>query len=418
MLVQVTVKNFRSFKEETTLSMVASMIKEKKDESVFDVTNKLSLLKNAVIYGANASGKSNLFMALSFMKDFIQNSSKETQLTEKINVSRFKLSAETKDTPASFEIVFFYEGIRYRYGFAVDEERIHAEWLFYTPKKQEVEVFTRVKQEFYLKSHFKSEEIIVEDDRVRQNALLLSVSAQFNGKIAKKILEWFSRFNCISGVHSRKHAAITLSLLDGEKGTKAILGFLKDADTGIEDLKMIEKNRTIIKENKEEEEVLVSIKTYHSKYNSKKEVIGSIPFDMLADESNGTQKFFELSGAFIETLKHGKVLIIDELAARLHPRLVKAVCELFNSREKNPHNAQLIFASHNTNILRKDIFRRDQIWFVEKDCFGASELYSLVEYKQKGDKKVRNDASYEKDYLLGKYGGVPCVREFEMHYGD
>lgn len=432
MLVQFSVKNFRSFKEEATLSMVAASIKEKEArENLFKVTDKLSLLKSAVIYGANASGKSNLFDAMRFMRQFIQDSSKETQSTEKIKVSRFRLSTETDDVPASFEIIFIHEGIQYRYGFAVDEERVHAEWLFYVPNKQEVKVFTRAKQQFNLTGHFKSEEYIINRERVsvRPNALLLSVSSQFNGKMANKIMKWVSSFNCISGLQPGENAGVTLSLMEEEKGMKAILEFLKDADTGIADLKIF-KNKIPIDDlpshmqkfltDRPKTDIVnvVDIKTYHLKYDSKGEVVDRIPFSMHNDESAGTKKFFELSGAFIDTLKQGKVLMIDEFASRLHPRLVKAICELFNSREKNPRNAQLIFASHNTNILRKDIFRRDQVWFIEKDRFGASELYSLVEYKQKDGKKVRNDASYEKDYLMGRYGGVPCIGDFEVPYGD
>ena len=139
---------------------------------------------------------------------------------------------------------------------------------------------------------------------------------------------------------------------------------------------------------------------------------------MNKDESQGTQKFFELSGPIIDTLK-GRVLVIDELDAQIHPKLARAICEVFNSKELNPNNAQLIFIAHNTNILDKDLLRRDQIWFVEKDQYGASELFSLVEFKDpQNGKKVRNDASYEKSYLNGIYGAVPHVRDFEVKHGD
>ncbi|MCD4782079.1 MAG: ATP-binding protein [Candidatus Omnitrophica bacterium] len=430
MLVQFSVKNFRSFKEEATLSMVAASIKENEaQENLFKVTDKLSLLKSAVIYGANASGKSNLFYAMQFMSRFILHSAE--RLSKDIPMSRFKLSSETEFIPASFEIIFIYEGIQYRYGFAVDEERVHAEWLFYVPKKQEVKVFTRTEQRFDLTRHFKGQGDLVKGERVRPNALLLSVSAQFNGKMANKIVEWFSSFNCISGLERYEYPKHIPDLMKDEKGKNAIVKFLRDADMGIKDLGMDSNPPSAadviyrddskdlwVSDSRTKEKLLIKFKTYHQKYNNKGEVTEDVSFYMNDDESEGTQKFFNLSVAFIDTLENGKVLIIDELAARLHPRLVKAICELFNSREKNPRNAQLIFASHNTNILRKDIFRRDQIWFVEKDRFGASELYSLVEYKQKGGKKVRNDASYEKDYLLGRYGGVPCVRDFEAPYGE
>jgi len=430
MFIQFTVKNFRSFKDEATLSLVASSIKERLEENTLPVSKNLSLLKSAVIYGKNASGKTNLFQAMHFVKCFILNSSKDTQVSEKIKTERFKLHTGTETQPSVFEIIFIHDQIRYRYGFAVTEKEVKEEWLYYVPKVQELKVFTRTGQNFDLSKHFKSEEQLVRTNRIRPNALLLSVSAQFNGEMAVKIMKWFFAFNCISGINNQGYGSVTLSLAEKEKGKKAILDFLKKADIGIEDFsltktKLTEMDKTNlptvvaeILENKKEV-TRVDIRTVHKKYDSKGKVVGLINFNMGKEESHGTRKFFDLSGPIIDTLLKGKTLVVDELDTQLHPALIRGICELFNSKKLNPQNAQLIFVSHNTNILDKDLLRRDQIWFIEKDQFGASELFSLVEFKDKENgRKVRNDASYEKSYLKGIYGAVPCVRELEVKYGD
>lgn len=430
MLIQFSVENFLSFKSKASLNMVASSIKRKNDDSVFQANSKLTLLKSAVVYGANASGKSNFFKALGFVRSFILHSSKETQVKERIKVSRYKLSTDTENKPAIFEIIFIHEKITYRYGFAVDEKKVCAEWLFYVPNKKEIRVFTREEQKFNLSVHFKSERLLVEDEKVRPNALLLSVSAQFNGEIAAKMMEWFVNFRGISGVNSGRYAQFTTNLIKIENNKKEVLNFLQDADSGIEGLSVQEKKiavsdlpknmpsyfKKFISETVSDNEiVIVNIKTYHHKYNKDGSVVGDVLFDMEYEESGGTKRLFDLSGPLIDVLKNGMILTVDELDVQLHPRLVRAICEIFNSKDRNPHNAQLIFSTHNTNILREDILGRDQVWFVEKNRFGESELYSLVEYKKSDGKKVRKDSSYEKDYLLGKYGAVPCLGTFEVN---
>lgn len=430
MFIQFTVKNFKSFKDEATLSMVASSIKERVKENTLSVSKNLSLLKSAIIYGKNASGKSNLCQAMRFMKSFILNSFKETQVSDKIRTERFKLHTGTENQPSVFEIIFIHDRIRYRYGFAVTKKEVKEEWLYYVPKVQELKVFTRTSQNFDLSKHFKSEEQLVRTNRIRPNALLLSVSAQWNGEMAAKIMRWFSSFKCISSINSQNYGSLTLSLAEKEKGRKAILDFLKKADMGIENFSLIKTKFTetdkanlhpeiveILENNKVD--TRVDIRTVHKKYDSKGKMAGLVNFNMGKEESRGTRKFFDLSGPIIDTLLKGKTLVVDELDTQLHPSLIRGICELFNSKKLNPRNAQLIFVSHNTNILDKELFRRDQIWFIEKDQFGASELFSLVEFKDKENgRKVRNDASYEKSYLKGVYGAIPCVRELEVKYGD
>lgn len=423
MLIQFSVENFKSFKDETVLSMVAASITENKDYMINKI--KPPLLKSAVVYGANASGKSNLVKAMQFMKSFILSSSKETQATESIPFSPFRLNTETEHNPSILEIVFIHDGIRYRYGFAVDANKVHAEWLYFIKNVRELEVFTRDGQKFSLTNHFKSEEPLVKADRIRPNALLLSVSAQFNGKIATDILKWFHQFNVISGLHPVQYGPFTINFAKSEAGRKAILDFLKNADVGIEDLKVTEtevdfENLPLqlknIVENEKGKVTKFDVRTFHKKFDNNDRVAGLEEFNMDDEESAGTKKIFELSGPLLNTLQKGRVLVIDELDARLHPRLIVEICTMFNSKERNSNGAQLIFVSHNTRLLDKNLFRRDQIWFLEKNKQEACELYSLVEFQVDG-KKIRKDAAYEKDYLRGRYGAVPVVRDLEGEYG-
>ena len=196
MLMQITIGNFLSFKDPITFSMVASRIKEHEDSSTFLLNEKLRLLKSAVIYGANASGKSNFFKAMAFFKNFILTSSKETPATDEIKVTNFKLSTETENKPSLFEIVFLHEGIRYRYGFQVDKKEVQKEWFYYAPKRQEAKLFLREGSNIEIGSYYKEGKGLVE--KTRNNALFLSVVAQFNGQISLKIIDWFTKFNIIS----------------------------------------------------------------------------------------------------------------------------------------------------------------------------------------------------------------------------
>lgn len=393
MLIEFSVGNYRSFKEKVTFSMVAANLvaKDKKLDrtNLFAVDKDLKLLKSAAIYGANASGKSNLAQALSFMKWFAINSSKETQSTEKINVEHFRLSTETESEPSFFEIVFVLDGQQYRYGFEADRDRVVSEWLFYVPKVRETKLFERENNRFSISKIYKADGI---QQRTRDNALFLSVSAQFNVKIAEKILEWLTKqLKIISGLDDKAHLDYTVNCLIKEKNKDEIIQLIKKLDLGVGEIQI----EPTIGE--------IKVKTVHKKFDSEGNYISTEIFNLERQESEGTQKVFSLAGFLVDVLKNGKVLIVDELDARLHPLISRAIIELFNSNESNPNQAQLIFMTHDTNLLSNKIFRRDQIWFTEKNRYGATDLYSLAEYK------VRNDASFESDYIKGRYGAVPYI---------
>jgi len=427
MLIQFLFKNFKCFKEEVKLSLLASNYDKntREEENIF-TTDKfgLRLLKSAIIYGANASGKTKIIEGLGFMRDFILTSSKESQIDEPIGITPFLFSSETNKEPSLFEIIFIHKKIMYRYGFEADREKIHSEWLYSKTTKKEVELFYRDFQNFEVhKTKFKVMDLIA-NDRIRPNALLLSVAASWNDKLAKKIFDWFKTCNIISGLREEGYEGYSIGRMQKSKEDKSkAIKFLKSADLGIENLnvktldfdnlpkdfpeglkELIKKKR---KENKEIE-FLSDVITFHKRFDSNNLFEDYVELSMEDDESSGTKKYFALSGPILETLENGEILIVDELANKLHPNLACKLTEIFNSEERNPKNAQLIFNTHDTNLLSSGLFRRDQIWFTEKNRYGASTLYSLSDFKG-----IRKEEDYEKNYIKGKYGAVPYLGDFE-----
>jgi len=390
MLIEFSIGNYKSFKDKVTFSMVAANIvakeKELDDNNVFVVDNDLKLLKSAAIYGANASGKSNIAKAIFFMIWFMINSSKSTQSTEKIDVEPFKLSTETETKPSFFELVFLLDGKKYRYGFEANQKNVVSEWLFYVPKTRETRLFERFDNHpINLSKRFKADDIY---PKTRKNALFLSVAAQFNVEIAEKILDWLdTKIAIISVLHDKRYLNYTIDCLTQNIDKEEIIQLVKKLDLGIKELS--------VKYNK--------INTSHQKFDEQGNYVSMELFDLEDEESEGTKKIVSIAAPLVDTLKNGVILIFDEFDARLHPLISKAIVELFNSKETNCHNGQLIFMTHDTNLLSNKLFRRDQIWFTEKNKYGATDLYSLVEYK------IRNDASFESDYIKGRYGAIPFI---------
>ncbi|MEH2286563.1 AAA family ATPase [Nostoc sp.] len=341
MLIEFSIGNYRSFKEQVTFSMVAAdlVAKDKKldENNVFEIDDDLKLLKSGAIYGANASGKSNLATALGFMRWFMINSSKETQSTEKIDVERFKLSTETEAKPSFFEIVFLMNGKRYRYGFEATRDKVISEWLFYVPKSKETKLFERKLNKISVSKTYKADGI---QQKTRHNALFLSVSAQFNVQIAEKILDWLAnRVKLVSGLDDSGYKGYTISCLTNNKNKNEIFQLLKKLDLGFGDVKVEESEITADSFPKElPDEIkkyiikngmtkVTSVQTMHQKFNIEGNPVSTEIFDLDNQESEGTQKVFALAGPLIDTLKNGKVLIIDEFDARIHPLLSRAIVE-------------------------------------------------------------------------------------------
>jgi AAA15 family ATPase/GTPase len=426
MLLQFSIKNFKTFKDKATLSLIASNYDKdtREDENIF-INEKFGyrLLKSAVVYGANASGKSKLIEAFEFMRYFVINSSKESQKGENINIDPFRLSKETEKEPSEFEIIFIFNNELFRYGFEATKEKVVSEWLYHKHKTKKIELFYRNDNHFEVhERNFTKGAALTRAKLVRDNALLVSVAAQFNEEIAITILDWFDGLKPLFASEQYNYEGFTMNQTQDPLFKTKILELLKAADLGIQDIKpqeldidrfskeeMLEELRNaILKELKGRNTGFISdILTTHKTYDLNKQVLDNVAFSLKKDESSGTQKFFALAGPILDVLENGHTLIVDELDAKLHPNLVGKIVSLFNSKEINKKNAQLIFNTHDTNLLSSGLFRRDQIWFTDKDKYGASKLYSLADFS------IRKTKSFEENYIKGKYGAVPYLGFFD-----
>ncbi len=424
MIIEFKVENFLSFKDLTTLSMIkAKSFKEYQDTHTILIDKNLNLLKSAIVYGNNASGKSNLLEAMGFMKQIILNSFRDALLEnndKKFPLEKFALNSKTETASTFFEISFIHNDTKYRYGFEIDYNKVVAEWLYHTTSK-EVYLFKRDFQKIEVnKSAFK--EGVGKEEDVKESVLFLSMLATFGKETSSNIIEWFKKINIINGIHDRLHKRYTIDKLKSDKNFfNWVLHFIKyleisNLSTTEEDVNEIDLET--LKEKEKDEEIinlLTSIHkiqskqpkrdqliTYHRRYDENNVFIDAIPFNFDKQESEGTKKLLYLLGPWYDTLKNGKVLIIDELDSRLHSHLTLRLIDFFH--KYNLHKAQLICVVHDTMLLNKETFRRDQIWFVEKNQFGASELISLADFKTD---KVRNKSAFDKNYLEGKYGAIP-----------
>lgn len=421
MFIQFTTENYRSFKEPVTLSMLAGKSKSQNKlldkNAIFPFSDKIQLLKCAVIYGSNASGKSNLLSALRFMRQLVLNSSKESQADEAINTFPFRLAVGLEEEPSRFEIIFGIEEVIYQYGFSTDRKRVHSESLTSRHKNKDTVLFDRTFTTISCNKNFPEGDLLT--GKTRENALFLSVCANFDGRISKSILSWFRSIRIISGLSDGGLLDFTRECMEGDRHAK-ISALLKNFDLGVQSIQLGDSDPINDLPNDASEDIKTfvglakklgfqdgkaqrRVNTVHTVFNADGSAQGEVLFDLAKEESQGSRKLVALSGPIIDTLENSRILFIDEFDARLHPILSKTIIEIFNSSVTNSRNAQLVVVTHDTNLLDKELLRRDQIWFAEKDKFGASHISSLIEYR------VRNDASFEKDYILGKYGAIPML---------
>jgi AAA15 family ATPase/GTPase len=418
--------------------MMASSRKSKNEPmEAVTIINNYKILSSAAIYGANASGKSNFLKAMSFMKQFIFNSSRESQFGDKIKVDGFRLNSSCDDKPSTFEMTFLVRDIDFkgrktdvvfRYGFQVDKTKVHSEWLFGRFTAQESTLFTRFGDEIKIGEKFiEGKQIFKTVGKIRKTTLFLSLISAIKGEnttITSKIMSWFEKLIDVSTIADETIYSITANLMSEKKIKNQVRKALCLADICVEDItvkkELVDLNdlpKEILDDIKKDGDVgdlhSFSVTSQHKKYDDQKNEIGLVSFDFHEDESDGSKKFFALIGPIMDALRHGLVLLIDEIDARLHPNLCELLIALFNSKGANKKNAQLVFATHNTLIMNRKILRRDQIYFTEKNKFGESVLYSLLDYKN-----IRSDASYDKDYLIGKYGAIPYIGNFEAFLNE
>lgn len=418
MLIYFKVGNYKSIKEPLTLNFLASSISEHNNSNVI-TADKAAVLKSLLLYGHNASGKSKILDAFIFFKKFITDSAIRNQGDGAIDVEPFRLNEMTMKKPSFFEAGFLLDTIRYRYGFEANKDKIHKEWLLETKAQKEYPVFLRIKDEFEI-SENRFENAKGLEKRTRSNALFLSVASQWNVAKAELINKWFSSIFTASGLtDSRAFKDLTVEMLSNPKYSKLIHEFIRKADLGIAaidvaelPLEIPEIDRRLSPDVKElflqnmKAEQGKSVITHHYRFDKKNNVVGTEMFLLDKQGSEGTRKYFSLIGLILTALYENRLIVMDEFDARLHTALSKAILKLFNS-SKIKSKGQLLVASHDTALLDKNILRRDQIYFVEKDKYGASHTTSLVEYK------VRKEAPYDRNYLQGRYGAIPLIDDLE-----
>lgn len=419
MLVNFTVKNYRSFKLERTFSMEASSIKEHKGSVISE--GKYSLLPLAVFYGANSGGKSNFIQAISTMRSMVRRSVRLNE-GDALPYDPFALDENSDSQPTLFEIQFIKGKVLYRYGFEYNKTDIISEWLYEKRfGEKEYELFMRSRDTIEVSAK-RFPEGLGKENLTNSNRLFLSLVAQLKGEKSNSILGWFGECNVLSGIDSEGYEAFTLRMflehLNGADRAQEFfktlqLGFtrfsVKKVDIPKEALESAPKSIRSQLEKDIATGSFVEPITTHNVYDENGLVIGERNFHKNMMESEGTKKVIEISGPIFDTLNEGKTLIVDELDAKLHPLLTRNIVLLFMDPKKNKHGAQLIFATHDTNLLDLDIVRRDQIWFAEKDKVESTDIYSLVEFKDEDGRKVRNDRDIKRDYIRGRYGAIPFI---------
>lgn len=411
--------NYRSIRDEQSLSLVP-LTKDAHLQNTNTFSTGLRsiplVLKGAVVYGANASGKSNLIHAMETMPHIVRDSSTGFQPGARYNIQNFALDSSQNDSPTSFEVSVLLEGLRYQYGFALTPDRIWDEWLLVYKTVKPQEWFSRKwdpqigKEEWgSFSSHFPGPKETWRQ-ATRDNALFLSTAVQLNSAELKPLWNWIVRSLKPIPPDPNFEKNEIYDAMAKPNYKKKVLEWLSSADLGIEDYHFkkekskrleyrLDSNAARVLEAKIEEGEVSKPQLEH------KGDLGSATLD-LKDESDGTQRFFHMAVPILTSLEVGATLVIDELEKSLHPLLVRHILNLFFSPETNPKGAQIIFTTHNTSFLDAGLFRRDQIWFTEKGTDLATRLRPLTEFSP------RKDEAFEKGYREGRYGGLPFLHDF------
>ena len=413
MLLEFRIRNYRSIRDEIVISFVASKDKKLADTHLASTGIKSlpHVVRSAVVYGPNASGKSTLLQALAFMRALVAESATLMQLGQTFNIQPFRLDATCAAKPTEFEITFIFNGVRHQYGFSLTPERIISEWLL---------VYRTAKPQQWFSSQFdeKTQSSIYEfsthltgprklwQDSTRSNALFLSTAAQLNSELLGPVFSWLVEQPVYFSAGLTPPPDHTTELLQTESGRRAVRDFLASADISISDVMTVQRQgfqQKIMlgpqgaKVMHDEQEMLMPQFVHKTER-------GSASFE-LYEESQGTQRLYALAAPVLDVLKHGRLLIVDELDSSLHPLLVRRLVRMFHQPELNPHGAQLFFTTHNSSLLDRTLFRRDQIWFTEKDNDQATRLYPLSDFSP------RENEAWERGYLTGRYGAVPFFND-------
>ena len=414
MLVEFSVANFRSIKDEARLSLVAGPGKEHANsiltaESRAETAARpLRLLPSAAIYGANAAGKTNVIRGLKTMHDIVLGSA--ARGPAELPVTPFRFDPACSDQPTAFEVMCIADGVRYQYGFRVTRNEVTDEWLYAWPSGRLQVWFERHNGEATGAPSWKFGGKLTGDRQVwkratRSQALFLSTAVSLNSTQLQPISEWFHKRLHVAGVGGWSS---DFSVDYAKKGGADVLDFLSEADLAVTDLRIVEKE---ISSDQLPAEIPAELKTIFAggkaidiflKHQPKEGQQAELE---MAEESQGTQKMFALAGPWLDTLAEGNVIVFDELHDNLHPALVRFLVSRFHDPTANPHGAQLVFTTHDTSMLNRDLFRPDQIWLCERNERLETSLFPLSDFRLR-----RSIENLERAYLAGRFGALPYIR--------
>ncbi|MEP2025437.1 MAG: ATP-binding protein [Reichenbachiella sp.] len=419
MIIRFSVENYKSIYKRLDLSFVAESLKQLEDSNLIQTQySKIKLLKALALYGANASGKTNLIKALDFMRDFVLTSAVQSHSKRVINLEPYKLLLKSQKEPTLFEIDFVVFENRYRYGFVIDKYKVHKEYLFSVLKTTEKLLFQRMESEIECGISFS--EGHGKESFIKPTTLFLSTLAQLNATLSSNIIEWFTNLTIITDYNYPSFTGYTAKLIQEQKHRDFILKVFNAAGLDFEDVDIktvnIDDNlmqflsldlRDLVKRNLPQQ---LQVFTRHKVYDLSGQEVDVVDFD-LKEESAGTQKFFAIAGPIINSLLNGYPIVIDEMDARLHFKLVHFLVKLYCSNKYNPFGGQLVFSNHMLDLMDRKLLRRDQILLVSKTKTG-SEISSI---QKEG---ARSDTSFKKDYLGGDFGALPDVELNQLDLFD
>ena len=414
MILEFSIENFKSFKSKQTFSLLADKSKKEYKHHIVKISEKLQVLPSAVIYGANASGKSNLMKAFQELRKMVLLSGKYTPKEKLSAYIPFQFNSDLTHQPTYFELYFLLYEVRYLFQLSILNNQVVTEKLFFYPQGRKAKLFVRKGQKFEFGDALKGQKAIIAD-LTAPNQLFLSKAAQNNLEQLKEVFLYFeTSLMAIPFLHKEidgRYLHLIAKMLSKQKSNsiyiKNFRQLLKSFDTGVVDFKIKKKPKTTF------HNAYYEVFTEHFLYNSNGEKIGRTLLP-LQEESEGTQKLFVLGGLILRALMNGRTIIIDEFERSLHPHISQYIVQIFNKPEINIKKAQLIIATHDSNLLTKNNpLRRDQIWIVEKNSQEASELFALSDFAD-----VRAENPFERWYLTGKLGGVPSILslDFELNF--
>ncbi len=415
MLIQFNFKNYRSFRDETTLDLSATKASEYNDRVISVGGEKI--LPVAAIYGANASGKSNVYSAFEYMRTYVLGSliyGDDARRFEDNLPMPFLFDKETANLESGFEVYFTIPGdVKervYNYGFCLGRKGVTEEWLNSRAKtaKEYKPIFYRSAEDNELdlegiSSKERNNIEIALDNRV----LIVSLGSKLKIEACRLVRDWFARNVVIDFGDNARNLRLSRIIPDGFTESavqERIIKYFESFDDSIRGFH-VEK----LHKGEDDKKPGYRVNALHKMIGTSEMV--EIPLEL---ESNGTLKMFALYPGLYEILANGGLFFVDELNARLHPLLVRNFILIFLNPEINRSHAQLIFTTHDTWQLSNQLLRRDEIWFTEKDSDGVSSLYSLADFVDEGGNKIRKDESYEKNYLLGKYGAIPVLKAIDI----